>query len=84
MTDVSSEIETDAARQPEVDNLEDSGTVTVSTGHISGLEDTVLDDTLPLLEESYSVPSPIYNSPELFVQIERVKRIIVIHCGQAL
>ncbi len=65
------------------DNLEDSGTVTVSTGHISGLEDTALDDTLPLLEESYSVPSPIDNSPETFVQSERVKKIRI-HRGQAL
>ncbi|XP_073683553.1 uncharacterized protein [Garra rufa] len=84
VTDVSSEIEIDAGRQPEVDNLEDSGIVTVSTGHISGLEDTVLDDTLPLLEESYSVPSPIDNSLEPFVQSERVNRILVIHRGQAL
>ncbi len=51
--------------------------VTVSTGHISGLEDTVLDDTLPLLEESYSVPSPIDNSPEPFGQSERVKKFLL-------
>ncbi|CAM4735478.1 unnamed protein product [Leuciscus chuanchicus] len=83
MTDPSSVFEIDAARQPEVDNLEDSGTVTISTGFISGLEDTALDDTLPILEESYSVPSPIDNSLEPFVQSERVKKILVIHRGQA-
>ncbi|KAK9957085.1 hypothetical protein ABG768_011355 [Culter alburnus] len=79
MTDASSVIEIDAARQPEVGNLEDSGTVTISTGLISGLEDTELDDTLPLLEEPYSVPSPIDNSLESFVQSERVKKILVVH-----
>ncbi|XP_048040617.1 uncharacterized protein LOC125264845 [Megalobrama amblycephala] len=84
MTDASSVIEIDAARPPEVGNLEDSGTVTISTGLISGLEDTELDDTLPLLEEPYSVPSPIDNSLESFVQSERVKKILVVHRGQAL
>lgn len=58
----------DASRQPEVDNLEDSAIVTFSTGHISGMDDIELDDTLPLLEDSYPVPSPIDYVPEPFVQ----------------
>ncbi|XDV50949.1 hypothetical protein PO909_019913 [Leuciscus waleckii] len=70
MTDASSVFEIDAAR-----------------GHISGLEDTGLisglEVTLPILEESYSVPSPIDNCNEPFVQSERVKKILVIHLGQA-
>lgn len=79
MTDASSAIEMEAANQPKVDNLEDNGTVTISTGLISGLE-----DTLPLLGEPYSLPSPIDNSLEPFVQSEKEKKILVVHRGQAL
>lgn len=76
---ITSMTEVDAARQPEVDNLEDSGTVTNSTGLVSGLE-----NTLPLVGEPYSVPSPIDNSLEPFVQTERGKKTLVVHRGQAL
>ncbi|XP_048010925.1 uncharacterized protein LOC125244747 isoform X2 [Megalobrama amblycephala] len=78
MIDASSAIKMEAANQLKVDNLEDNGTVTISTGLISGLE-----DTLPLLEEPYSVP-PIDNSLEPFVQSEKGKKILVVHRGQVL
>ncbi|XP_073727925.1 uncharacterized protein [Misgurnus anguillicaudatus] len=84
MTDVSSEIEIDTAWQPYVHSLDDSSIVTFSTGHISGIEDTLLDDTLPLLEESESLPSPADNPPEPTVQNQKRKRILVIHRGQVL
>ncbi|XP_032427069.1 uncharacterized protein LOC116725248 isoform X1 [Xiphophorus hellerii] len=85
MGDLSNVQELDAGINGDI--LEDSGTVTFFTGHISDTDNVSLDDTLPL---SPQPSSPVLSSSQFdslnepIVQREGIKKILVLHRGQIL